>query len=393
MRDLFLTMSKKRILEFSTYAKIGGTQRMLLEFLRHASHEKYDYSMCVLLDRDVLNEKVSQLGIENTSLNMRGYWDATAWWKLYRFAQSKRFDLIRTYGLKADIIGRIVGKILGIPVNITSVRSTDPWRKWYHVLLDSLTAPFTDLYLSNSEAGRLAVCRREKIPASKTFTIPNGIDLKKYDPQHVDEERVNALKAEWGIRSTTKVIGIVANLCKMKGHNILVDALPHIQDKFPEIKCLFVGTDFLAGEIQQYVRQRACEQTVIFTGFQEDIPEILALMDIFVLPSQWEGLPTALLEAMAMKTPVIASSVGGIPELVEHEKSGILIPPDRSDALAKATILLLGHPEISRKMATCAYQQVEKYFSIHSMVSQTEIVYEQLITKKTFDRTQRGSQT
>lgn len=376
-------MPKKRILEFSTFAKIGGTQKILLEFLRHASHETYDYTMCVLLENDALNEEVSQLGIKNTSLNMRGYWDLAAWWKLYRFAKPRHFDLIRTYGLKADIIGRIVGKLLGIPVNITSVRSTDPWRKWYHVLLDSLTSSFTDLYLSNSEAGRIAVCQRERIPETKTLMIPNGIDLVKFDPHNVNNERVDVLKNKWGIKPTTKVVGVVANLCKMKGHNVLIDALPQIRHKFPELKCLFVGTDFLAGEIQQYARQQACEESIIFTGFQEDIPEMLTLMDIFVLPSQWEGLPTALLEAMAMKKPVVASSVGGIPELIEHEKSGLLIPPETPDALAKTVLFLLEKPEFSCQIGEYAYQRVRKHFSIHSMVSQTESVYEQLIDQKT----------
>ncbi|PID58126.1 hypothetical protein CSB45_05415 [candidate division KSB3 bacterium] len=372
-------MPKKRILEFSTFAKIGGTQKILLDFLRHASHEKYDYSLCVLLEHDVLNEEVSLLGLENTSLHMRGYWDLTAWWKLYCFAKPRHFDLIRTYGLKADIIGRLVRKLLGIPVHITSVRSTDPWRKWYHVLLDSLTSSCTDLYLSNSEAGRIAVCRRERVPEAKTFTIPNGIDLTRFNPLSIDENRVKAMKACWGIGPSTKTIGIVANLCRMKGHDQLIDALPQIQSRFPDLKCLCAGTDFLNGKIQQYARRRSSEQAVIFSGFQKDIPEILALIDIFVLPSLWEGMPTAILEAMAMKTPVIASAVGGIPELLEHGKSALLIPPAEPDALAEAVLSLLDNPEFSNELAENAYQRVHKHFSLDAMVSQTEALYERLI--------------
>ena len=122
-------MPKKRILEFLTYGGIGGTQQMFLEFIRHASHNKYTFYVCVLLNHNFVNEELTQMHIENTSLNMRGYWDISVWRKFYRFAKNKHVDLLRTYGLKAHIIGRVVGKLLGIPVNITSVRSTDPRRK------------------------------------------------------------------------------------------------------------------------------------------------------------------------------------------------------------------------------------------------------------------------
>ena len=351
---------------------------MLLEFLRCASREKYEFTLCVLLERGMLNEEAEKLGIETVSLNLRNYWDLSAWWKLYRFAKKRKFDLIRTYGLKAEIIGRIVGKLLGIPVNITSVRSTDPWRTWYHSWLDSLTSGLTDLYLSNSEAGRMATHRRERIPLSKIMTIPNGVDLSKW--------RWNIFPTchnSFGISSSIPVIGIVANLGRVKGHTTIIDALPRIQRHFPDVKCLLVGRDDLHGEIQGYVREKHFEDTVIFTGVRHDIPEILSLLDVFLLPSLWEGFPTALLEAMAMKKPVVASDVGGIPEMVESGKTGLLIPPGDPDALAEAVIFLLQHPERASEMGEAAYNKVRQDFSLDTLVARTEEIYEHLIMKKT----------
>lgn len=376
-------MDKKRILEFSTYAKIGGTQKLLLDFLCHASYDRYTYYMCVLLEDDVLNEEVSKLHIENTSFHMRGYWDLRAWWRLYRFAKDKQIDLIQTYGLKADIIGRIVGKFLGIPANITSVHSTDPWRKWYHVALDVLTSGLTDMYISTSEAGRMAVHHRERIPLSKILTIPNGIDLTKYTPEHVDSQKLKHFRKIFEIDPRTQVIGIVANLCKMKGHKIIVDALPSIQKSFPELKCLFVGTDFLNGEIHRYVNEKHLEHIIVFTEFQKDIPEMLSLLDVFLLPSQWEGLPTALLEAMAMKRPIVASSVGGIPEIIISEQTGLLIPPEDPDALAEAVVFLLENPHVAHAMGEASYKLIREHFSVQSFVAQMEAVYDQLIDQKT----------
>jgi len=380
-------MRRKRILEFATYAGMGGTQRMLLEFLRHASHDKYIFYLCVLLGHDMLNEEASKLGIDNISLNMRGYWDLGAWVKFHHYAKDKQFDLIRTYGLKADIIGRLVGKWLHIPVNITSVRSTDPWRKWYHVWLDSFTSQLTDLYLSNSEAGRMAIHHRERIPLSKIVTIHNGIDLTPYVSEMSNTPEIRAkYRKMFGISPATRVLGIVANLCKMKGHATIIDALPRIQREFPDIKCLFVGRDDLNGVVHRYVREKKLEKAVIFTGMRKDIPEILSMLDLFLLPSLWEGFPTALLEAMAMKKPVVASAVGGIPEMIDSKKTGLLIPPQDPNVLSDAVIWLLNNPDIATALGKAGYERVRQCFSADRLVTETEDIYDRFIMKKRIPR-------
>lgn len=376
-------MIRHSILEFVTYAGIGGTQQMLLESMRYASHAKYHYTACILLQRDRLNEELSHLNIENFCLNMRGYWDVSVWWKLYQFVKTRQFDVIRTYGLKADLIGRIVGKCAGIPVNITSVRSTDPWRKWYHVLLDRLTSRLTDLYLSNSEAGRMAIHDRERIPLAKILTIPNGIDLEKYTPYHAHITEISARYREnFRIPPTTPVLGIVANLGTMKGHATILEAFPLIQQAFPDLKCLFIGRDDLDGTLQRDVHERKLEQSILFTGMRRDIPELLAMLDVFLLPSLWEGFPMALLEAMAMKRPIVASSVGGIPEILESGKTGLLIPSQNPEALARSVLFLLTHPGMAAGMGNAAFQRIQRDFSLQTQVARIEELYEHLILHK-----------
>lgn len=373
-------MPKKRILEFFSFAGVGGTQQMFLEYLRHASHEHYDFSACILLEHGFLNEQLSCLHVENTSLNSRGYWDLSAWWKLYRFANGKQFDLMRTYGLKAHIIGRIVGKILGIPVNISSVRNTDPWRKWYHALLDFLTSGLSDLYISNSEAGRVATHERERIPLDKIVTVPNGIDVSRF-PGKQSQMRSHYRK-KFKISPKAPVLGIVANLREQKGHKTIVDAFPRLQKRFPTLRCLFIGEDLLNGEILRYVRTKNLEDSIFLTGSRQDIPEMLSMLDVFVLPSSWEGFPKSILEAMAMKKPVIASAVGGIPEVVIPHETGLLIPPQDPQAFAEAVISVLEDPEKAIAMGNAGYERVCRHFSIENVVSQTETIYEQLIEAK-----------
>jgi len=376
-------MSKKRILEFATYAGSGGTQQEIVKLARHISRAKYDLSVCVLLEQGLLNEELTRLQIPHTNFNMRGYWDLRAWQRFYWFGKTQRIDLIRTYGLKGHLVGRIVGKLLlNVPVVITSVHSTDPWRKWYHAFLDYATSGLTDLYISNSEAGRLATHRREHIPLAKIVTIPNGIDLSHYAPYL---ERMPQIKAtyqqQFGFTPETPVIGIIANLRKMKGHTTIIDALPRIQQQVPNVKCLFVGEDLLHGEIHRYVQARGLAQDIILTGWRQDIPEILALLDLFLLPSLWEGLPTSIAEAMVMQKPVVASTVGGIPELVEHGATGYLIPPNDPRALADAVIAVLTQPERARHMGLAGYAKVQREFAMETVIAKTEAVYDRLLMK------------
>jgi glycosyltransferase involved in cell wall biosynthesis len=382
-------MTKKRILQFATYAGMGGTQQELLKLLRHASRDKYEFCVCVLLGRGVLNDEAAKLQIENLSLNMRGYWDVSAWWKLYRYARRKRFDLICTYGLKGHLIGRIVGRLAGIPANITSVQSTDPWRKWYHALLDYLTSGLTDLYLSNSEAGRQATHRRERIPWSKIVTIPNGVELSRCTPRTWQQpEAAAAYRRELGLTPTDRIVGIVASLRRMKGHATLVDALPRILQDAPDVKCLFVGGAFVKepayeAELREYVRARGLAEHVIFTGFRQDVPELVSLFDVFVLPSLWEGLPSSILEAMALKKPVVATPVGGIPELVEPRVTGLLIPPNDPTALAEAVLTVLNDPARAAQMGQAGYDRIRTHFTLASVVTRTEAVYDHLLGMQT----------
>ncbi len=381
-------MGKTRILEFLTYAGIGGTQHMFLECMRRMSHDTFQFSVCVLLEEGFVNESLDELGIEHISLNMRGHWDLGAWRRFYRFAKPRRFDLIRTYGLKAHLAGRLVGKTLRVPVHITSVRSTDPWRKWYHIMLDRATAGLTDLYLSNSKAGSQATHEREKIPLSKILTIPNGIDVCKYerDASRRDDAGKRYRQA-LKISPSTPVLGIIASFRKMKGHKTIVNALPAILAQIPDVKCLFIGDEFVRErsfkqELYAYVRQKHLENAITFTGPCYEIATAMSAIDIVVLPSLWEGLPVSLLEAMAMKKPVIASRVGGIPEVVVPGETGILIPPGDAQALANAAIHLLTDPERASAMGRAGYERVQRNFTIETVVTATEALYEQLIAQK-----------
>ena len=271
-------------------------------------------------------------------------------------------------------------------MNISSIRNVDPWRTWFHARLDELTSGLTDLYISNSEAGRQATHRREHIPLPKIITIPNGIDVTAFrkTAEFSGPDKLREYKHALGMSDSDRVIGIVANLRPQKGHDKIIAALPAILAEFPHTKCLFIGrNDFPDNNIHQLVQKKQLEQTIIFTGIRKDIARLLSICELFMLPSLWEGFPTVVIEAMAMGLPIIATPVGDIPDIVVPQQTGILISPKNPNVLVETVLELLKNPEKAQKMGQAGYERVRQHFSIEAMVRQTEEVYDRLLEQKT----------
>ena len=233
-----------------------------------------------------------------------------------------------------------------------------------------------DLYISNSEAGRQTTIKREGISPEKIVTIYNGIDLTKFDKPELDKD---SLRTTYGLAPSTQVVGVVANLRSMKGHADVIAALPAIVEQIPDVAFMFVGRDNMNGEIQRLAQESGLSEYIIFTGFNSEVRPFYQLFDLFLLPSTWEGCPVSILEAMAMKKPVVATAVGGIPELVVDGQTGLLIPPHNPVAIAEAIVSLLKNPDGACKMGQAGRIRVEKHFTLLKMVGEIEAIYEELL--------------
>jgi len=170
----------------------------------------------------------------------------------------------------------------------------------------------------------------------------------------------------------------VGSLVPCKGHAVLIEAFADVVKVLPDLTCLIVGGGPDRTRLESLVRRRGLEKTVILTGHRKDVPELLSLMGLFVMPSLDEGLGTALLEAMAAGKPVIASEAGGIPEVVRDPQTGVLVPPGQPWPLAEAVISLSRDPARMSALATEARRQVREQFSCESMVEGTLRVYRSL---------------
>jgi glycosyltransferase involved in cell wall biosynthesis len=299
--------------------------------------------------------------------------------KLTRLLKNEGPDIVHTHGYFASVIGRLAARKARIPRIVAHVHSTYWDYKKRHLRIERKLSRFTHKIICCSKAVENFVKDFEKIKGDKTTVIYNGVDEDKFF-LHKDSR---SIQAELGIDARSPVVGTVSALTPHKGHEHLIQAASRVLDTFPSTRFLIVGDGLLRTGLEAQAKSLNIHSSVIFTGERKDIPEILSLMDVFVLPSfSREGLGLAIIEAMAVERPVVATEIGGIPEAVIKGKTGLLVPPGDSEAMAKAIIQLLQDPEKAKSMGEKGRARVMKRFTKTKMLSEIQNVYQSLITHR-----------
>jgi glycosyltransferase involved in cell wall biosynthesis len=290
--------------------------------------------------------------------------------------RSRGVALVHLYGLRANLPGRPLARRAGTRAVVAGIRSTDPWRKWYHVMLDRWTARWVDCFISNSEAGRQMAIARERFDPARVITIHSGIDAM---PQ-ADSFDVAALRRQFGLSpSAHPVVAVVANLGPEKRHCDLIEAAAFFVERFPEIVFLCAGRDEMNGANQRLAAKRGVGERFRWLGHVRNVGEVVAAADFVALPSSHEGLPVSILEAMAMGRTVVATRVGGVPEIVQDGVNGLLVPPREPKALAQAIERLAADGELRHRLEKAALETIRRDFSMERMVYATEKIYLELI--------------
>jgi glycosyltransferase involved in cell wall biosynthesis len=232
--------------------------------------------------------------------------------------------------------------------------------------------------LAVSERVKAATCERSKIQAEKIRVIRNGIEFTACQSSYHSKLAEN-LTAQLDIKPDSHVCGTVARLHRQKGIRYLIEAFALLQTEFPKLKLLIVGEGPERAELEKKSAELGISRNVFFAGEIHPPAECLKLMNVFILPSLYEGFPNVLLEAMAAQVPVVASNVGGVNELVSQHENGLLCPPGDSRSLADAVRWLILHPNEAKKMAALAHDRIQKEFSLEGMLKEYEDLYESLL--------------
>jgi len=346
-------MQKRKYLFLVDGFGAGGAEIQLLEILRNFPVDRYEITVCSLLDSGPLKKDYLALGVNVVVFQRKHRFDFSIFYKLYNLFRQQKFDVVIPILFYPDILGTVIGKLTGIKTIISWAHASHEnvfFKPLHRRLMYRFVMPHVSCIVTVSEEMKESIIKKyNTISAKKIFVVPNAVDLNKFALAKHDPD--------------TTVIGVVARLDLVKGHTYLIQALALIKNKFPDLQCIFSGGGTLRGQLEAEVKSCNLEKMIRFVGYQSDVPSIMAELDIFVLPSISEGLPNVILEAMAANLPVIASAVGGIPEVVGHEKTGLLVPPENPEELAKALDTLLSDLPRCKMMGQQGRKIIEQRFS------------------------------
>lgn len=312
--------------------------------------------------------------------------DALAVVSLALFMKKNPYHIVHTHNSKAGFVGRLSARLAGIPVVVHTVHGFSfhdeerAWRRWLFRNAERLASHWCDALIFISQP-LVDWALKEKIALkSKMVKIYSGIELDRFKP--VTGEERQRLRATWGLGEQDAVVGIVSKLWEGKGHALLLRAFAEIRKQNARARLVIVGEGYLMESLKALVRRMELSDAVIFTGFLDDVPRIIPTFDVAVLPSYFEGMGRVLLEAMAMEKPVVGTSVGGIPDLIEQGLNGYLVSPGNERELAAAILKILNDKELAAGMGRAGRKKMTDLFSADTMVRSIERLYRELLERK-----------
>lgn len=346
----------------------GGTERQMIELIRRLDPARWQVHVACLHRRGEWLGRVEEVAAV-TEFPVQNFHSADTFRQMRAFAQwcrDRRIAIVHTSELQSNIFGLPAAALGNVPVRIGNRRELNPDRTAAQIALQRAAYSFAHKVVANSHAAAERL-RYEHVPARKIAVVPNGIDFSLYTPVPA--------------RAALRKILMVASLRSDRGREVLVDAAIDVLHRFPDaaFECVGGGPELPA--LQRRAAELGLSAAFTFPGHCEDIPARLANADIFVLPSRSEAFPNALLEAMAAGLPVVASGVGGVLELVEDGRTGLVVVPGEPELLADALCLVMQTPGLGARLGTAARARVEPRYSFDRMVAGFEHVYINALTR------------
>lgn len=365
----------------------GGAETQLVNLATMLKERGWDVRIISMLPPQAFTEELAAAGIPIATLNMRrGVPDPRAVFKLVKILRQWRPDILTSFMYHANLLGRIAGRMAGVPVIISSIRNENfggPHRERILRLTDWMG----DITTINSRLAAENLVKRGIVPADRMRVIPNGLILDKFSSNGIDRTR---LRKQLGVVEDEFLWLAVGRLEEQKDYPTLLKAFQILSLDNSKSQLMVAGQ----GPLLEYLKQRTLDLGIsdraIFLGLRRDIPSLLDAADGFVLSSAWEGLPNVVMEAMAAGKPVVATSVGGVPELVQDGISGYIVPPRDPEALAAAMLKMMSLLEEERKaMGQTGRAHIEANYSLDHMVDQWEKLYRELLASKNLNGARR----
>jgi glycosyltransferase involved in cell wall biosynthesis len=363
---------RPRVLQLLATGGNGGAQESYTGLLLRLDRSKYDVRALSLSAGSAV-QRVRALGVSVDVIDEAD--DELAVRELAAWLRREEIDLVHAHMYRAEVIGTRAAVAAGVPVIFATVHSSRVRSPEDVALLAQLTPMMDRLIVPSGAIAHKVRC--EGRDGARFAVIPNGVDLSRF----ATPAPSSTVRADFGIPADAPLVGVVARLEAEKGHRFLLDAWPSVLAGTPEARLLIVGEGSEASALRAQAASLGIADSVVFTGRREDISALTAELSVAVLPSLREAQGISILEAMARRVPVVASAVGGIPEVITSGVDGLLVEPADPDALASSVSRLLGDASLRRRIGDAGYRTVAERFSIDAQVRRIESVYDEELAR------------
>ena len=367
-------MRPLRICQLITSLGLGGAERAVYELARRLDPERFDVQVVALRGGEVA-DWLAAAGIRVTVLGMRAKWDVWKLPRLCKLLRQERIDLLHTHLFHADLAGRPAAGMIGLPHLIHTVHTAEGrFRPWQYSFA-RLFSRQCDGIVCVSQSVRDHHAARSGLPDESYTVIPWGIDAEAF-ARDADSRR--RLRRRWKLPNGEILAAFVGRLESYKGVQTLLAAMSHLGGRGEPIDLVIAGEGSLRPIVENFIAHGEGGRRARLLGHVDDVRGVLSAADIFVIPSRWEGWPLALGEAMSASLPAIGTDVAGIRDLITPDRTGLLIEPEDSIALAEALQELAGDAELRRNLGDAARQRVIERFSPEATVAAHEQLYERV---------------
>ena len=386
-------MHKIKIIHIQILPVLSGVQKAMLDILIRLNPDIYDpFVICNSegeLTKELRKQEISYLIIPELRREINPYFDLRAFVKLFRLFKREKYDIVHTHSSKPGILGRFAAKAAGIKHIVHTVQGfafhehSARWHLLFFGFLEKLAGYATDKVIFVNQKDKKLALRLKLIAPEKIVLIRNGVDLSCFENKNGKFDKSTLP----GVGAQDRLVCMVARLWKQKAPEYFIKAVPLILDKFPRTKFLVIGDGPLKDALLALTKSLQVDRSVQFLGWRSDVNQILRVIDVFVLPSLWEGLPLSILEAMAASKPVVASDIKGNNELVEHGETGFLFPPRNHQQISDYVSKLLRDPGLAQTMGYNGYKRVKQTYDINIIAKKIDYLYKSFLSDNHFQGT------
>jgi len=371
-------LKRLRVLHVIGGGEFGGAERHILNLATAMNPDMVEVSVCCLF-ADPFIQVAREAGIRSHSVPMRHKMDFGIVTKLRDLIIEEGIHLVHTHGVRANLVGRLAARMAGIDTVVTTVHSLlvqdypDLFSRLANTFIERASRSLTTQFIAVSGGLQKALIQ-QGIPEKKITVIYNGLNPWLFQQAGT----AGRWREKAGFSPGVPLVAIVGRLHPVKGHRYFLRSAAEILEKRTDVHFLVVGSGPERDSLEEYTRKLGIPEHVTFTGFVSDVTELMPDLNLLIVPSLWEGFGLTALEAMAVGVPVVATSVGGLPEIVEHGTTGLLVPPADEAGLTRGISWMLDHPQEAVEMAAAARCVVEQKFTASAMARKTEELYRRL---------------